>query len=156
VSAALEICERVRALVSLDLDGELSELESAIVEAHLEDCRACRAHRARVATTTYVMRSAPLEPLPRPIRLPARRRLVRPAVLSSAAAAAVAAAAALAIVNVATPPNSGGPHNGLVSAKYLVNGSDNWRETRRQLQKAQGPLEPAPAAPRDRRRSISY
>lgn len=154
MSAALEICERVRALVSLDLDGELSELESAIVEAHLDDCRACRAHRARVATTTYVMRSAPLEPLPRPIQLPARRRLVRPAVLSSAAAAAVAAAAALAILNVATPPDSGRPHHGLVNTKYLVNG--NWRETWRQLQKAQGPMEPAPAAPRDRPRSISY
>ncbi len=155
MSAALEICERVRALVSLDLDGELSELESAIVEAHLDDCRACRAHRARVATTTYVMRSAPLEPLPRPIRLPARRRLVRPAVLSSAAAAAVAAAAALAIVNVATPPQGRRAGDALVNT-YLVQGSSDWRQTVRLLRKSQGPMEPPPAARRDRPRSISY
>src|SRR3954454_7816182 len=87
-------CERARQWVSLRLDGELSELEGALLENHLESCAACRSFSERVELTTDAVRAATLEQpriayeLPRrmPTRLPVRRRT---------AIAAIAAAAAL-------------------------------------------------------------
>ena len=69
------VCERVRAQVSLGLDGELSELELRMVESHVARCAECAAYEADVVAVTSALREAPLEPLERPIvlRRPARR-----------------------------------------------------------------------------------
>ncbi|HUK93504.1 MAG TPA: zf-HC2 domain-containing protein [Gaiellaceae bacterium] len=90
-------CRRTGELVSLELDGELSELESARLESHLEACAACRSLKAELTSMTVALRTAPLEGLERQIALPPRRSRfsLRPLQVG-AAAVAVAVAAGLA------------------------------------------------------------
>ena len=88
-------CDRARAWVSLKLDGELSELEGFMLESHLARCEACRAFAADAVGFTTALRTAPLEPLERPVSLPAGRRSMRRAVQFGAAAALVATSVGL-------------------------------------------------------------
>jgi putative zinc finger protein len=89
-------CERARQWASLRIDGELSELEDALLEKHLEGCASCSAFAIRLAATTEAVRAAPQEQpkieyprFERPvIRLPVGRRL---AIVAIAAAAALGA-----------------------------------------------------------------
>ena len=55
------LCERARFWASLRLDGELSELEGALLDAHLARCAGCRAIADGFAASTTALRSAPLE-----------------------------------------------------------------------------------------------
>ncbi len=85
------VCERFRALASLELDGELAELEHAMLDSHLTHCASCRAYRADVAAFTQELGAAAPEPLERPVVLPApRRRSLRSAQVAAAAALALA------------------------------------------------------------------
>lgn len=89
-------CDRARQWASLRIDGELSELEDALLEKHLEGCVSCSAFAVRLAATTEAVRSAPQERpqieyprFERPvIRLPVGRRV---AIVAVAAAAALGA-----------------------------------------------------------------
>ena len=72
-------CERARSWVSLDLDDELSELEGAMLRAHTARCVPCAQFQSEAVAITHKLRLAPLEPLPAPIALPPRRRVVGPA-----------------------------------------------------------------------------
>jgi predicted anti-sigma-YlaC factor YlaD len=86
-------CERTRALVSAWLDGELSELGRARLDAHVAECDVCREYRRSAQHTTRLLRSTPFEELRVPIVLPRpRHRLARIAQAGSAAAAAAAVA----------------------------------------------------------------
>jgi predicted anti-sigma-YlaC factor YlaD len=89
------LCERTRGWLSLRLDGELSEFERALMEAHLSCCAECRAFEADTATFTFALRSAPLERLEEPVALPQRRRRPARAIQVAAAAAAVLVAASV-------------------------------------------------------------
>ena len=86
------ICDRVRSQVSLELDGELSQLERAMVAAHLERCPDCSAYESEVTSFTHLLRQAPLKELESPvvIRKPHRTIAAR---LQAGVAAAVAVAA---------------------------------------------------------------
>lgn len=85
-------CEYARQAVSLRLDGELSEFEFALLEAHLAKCADCRAFEADVAPITAAVRSTALEPVETPFELPSRRGgVARMRVLSAVAAVAVVA-----------------------------------------------------------------
>ena len=90
------VCDRVRAQVSLRLDGELSQLESRMVDAHLARCAECREFEAEVSEVTTALRAAPLEPLAQPVTV---RRLRRASIsrgqVSMVAAVAVAMLGAL-------------------------------------------------------------
>ncbi len=86
-------CDQARSLVSLRLDDELSELEGALLEAHLGACEGCREFADETAVATRELRAAPLERLAHPIWLPAPRRRAYLRGLQTAAAGAVAAAA---------------------------------------------------------------
>lgn len=88
-------CDRARAWVSLKLDGEISELEGFMLESHLARCEVCRAFAADSVAFTEALRTAELEPLERPVSLPAARRSMRRAVQFGAAAALVAASVGL-------------------------------------------------------------
>jgi len=98
------VCQRVRAQVSLQLDGELSQLERRMLDAHLGRCAVCRGYAADLATFTNELRSAPLEVLAHPviIRRPRRLALAR-------MQAGVAAVIAIAAIGVATQVTESGP-----------------------------------------------
>jgi len=89
-------CERAREWASLRVDRELSELESALLQAHLGRCVACHAYVAECEAIALRLRDAELERLDHTVslaRVGSRRplRLVQVGV----AAALVAAAAGL-------------------------------------------------------------
>jgi predicted anti-sigma-YlaC factor YlaD len=86
------LCDRSREWTSLRIDGELSELESAMLDAHLERCAACRDAAAETAALTRMLREAPLEPLPRPLSIPRRHAAFRAARVTAAAAVMLVAA----------------------------------------------------------------
>ena len=91
-------CERVRAQVSLEVDGELSHLERAMLAAHVLRCADCHAYRERVHAFTGELRAAPLA---HPTAHLLVRRPRRVAAVSRFQAG-VAAAMAFAVVGVAS------------------------------------------------------
>jgi anti-sigma factor RsiW len=66
-------CDRARQAVSLHLDGELSQLERALLDRHLERCSECAEFAADASVLTRELRAAPPVRLERPIELPLRR-----------------------------------------------------------------------------------
>ena len=93
-------CERARGWVSLAVDGELSELEQALLEAHLERCAECRTFSAGVGAVGELMRSAPPERPARPVSVRRARGGRSLRILQAGAAAAVVMTAALGAVVV--------------------------------------------------------
>src|SRR5207244_3574511 len=72
------VCERIRAQVSLELDGELSELERRMLSAHLDRCDDCSDYARDLSRITDDLRSAPLEQLTHPLVVQRLRRLSFP------------------------------------------------------------------------------
>ncbi len=99
------VCDRVRAQVSLELDGELSELERRMLSSHLERCAWCAAFAADVRDITGRIRREPLVVSERPVVVH-RRRVVTTARLQVGVAAAFALAALGLGTQLATPPAS--------------------------------------------------
>jgi predicted anti-sigma-YlaC factor YlaD len=91
-------CERARAQLSAEADGELSELEGAELARHLAACGSCRAYRGQVDGFTGALRAAPLADPDFPIFVPKRRVVIAARLQVGAAAAAVLAVVALAAV----------------------------------------------------------
>ena len=93
------VCDRVRAQVSLRLDGELSQLESRMLDSHLARCADCREYDADVTRVTAELRAAPLEAMDNPIviRRPRRVSALR---LQAGVAAALAVAVLGAIAQI--------------------------------------------------------
>jgi predicted anti-sigma-YlaC factor YlaD len=83
-------CERARQWASVELDGEISTFERALLADHLGKCPECRAFSADVAGLTEALRAAPYEPF-EGITIGRMRRRVRVALAPVAVAAAVAA-----------------------------------------------------------------
>jgi predicted anti-sigma-YlaC factor YlaD len=107
------MCENARKAASLQIDGELSEVGSARLEAHLRECEACAAYARELAAITMRMRSAPLEQPA--LQVPLRR--AHPARMATAAGAAAAVAAVLLVAagvlgtggRTTTPPTTVSP-----------------------------------------------
>lgn len=70
------VCQRIREQLSLELDGELSQLEQRMLTSHLSRCVECSAYADELTTFTDALRSAPLEELERPVVLPRPRRQI--------------------------------------------------------------------------------
>ena len=68
-------CERSLQWISLDLDGELSQLERAALDRHLDACARCRAASDEVRSFTQLLREAPLVELERPVVVAGARRI---------------------------------------------------------------------------------
>jgi predicted anti-sigma-YlaC factor YlaD len=105
------MCERAREWASLQLDGELSEFERVLLDAHVGRCEACAAYVREITAITQTLRSAQLEPVPHPIAVPLRRRLAyasRALQAGAATAAVIAATVGLSIQfgSTGTPPGS--------------------------------------------------
>ena len=84
-------CDRARAWVSMRLDDEISELEDALLDAHLRRCPACREFEDSVRSAVVVLRTQPLEPIEHPAVISGRRRLKMRSSTMASAAAVVAA-----------------------------------------------------------------
>ena len=85
-------CQFARERISLQLDGELSELEQLALDDHLVRCAGCRAHQVSLAEVSDRLRSTALERPEFPVVLPYRSRIRLPLRTAQAAAAAVAVA----------------------------------------------------------------
>src|SRR5690242_3964885 len=59
-----QLCARARFWASLRVDDELSELEGALLDAHLARCAECREFEAAAAGSATLLRAAPLEAVP--------------------------------------------------------------------------------------------
>jgi hypothetical protein len=90
-------CARARESVSVQLDGELPELELDRLEAHLRICPDCSAWAVQVGDITRQLREASLEAPAGAFVLPRRAR--RWAVSSAVAVASAAAVVATMFVN---------------------------------------------------------
>ncbi|MDQ3822108.1 MAG: zf-HC2 domain-containing protein, partial [Actinomycetota bacterium] len=86
LTASPRTCERARMWASLRLDGELSELERALLDAHLARCESCSVYVREIDAATTALRHAEPQHPAHPIALPLRRRVLRPVHVSAAAA----------------------------------------------------------------------
>ncbi len=100
------LCERARTWATLAPDGELSELERRLLDAHLGHCSACADFSVEVAAIAAELRAAALQPLPRPVSVPVWRR--RTAYVSVRAVGSAAAVALMALGIAARAPLSPG------------------------------------------------
>jgi len=90
-------CQQAREAVSARLDGELSEIGSARLAAHLRACDACAAYAFEVSAISTRLRMAPLEQPGIAVALPRHRRRPGLQIAAAAAAVLVAAASSLAV-----------------------------------------------------------
>ena len=102
------VCARVREQVSLELDGELSQLEQRMLGTHLERCARCAAYAADVRDVTERIRTAPYAVPQRPIVVRRRRALTTMRLQVGVAAAFALAALGLGTqLAMSTEPQSG-------------------------------------------------
>jgi predicted anti-sigma-YlaC factor YlaD len=92
-------CEQPREAISRRLDGELSELDRARLDAHLEHCASCRRLQAELRSVTTLLRAAPVEQPDFDVRLPRRRHVSVRMMQAGAAAVAVVVVAGLSTVH---------------------------------------------------------
>lgn len=102
------VCSRVREQVSLELDGELSQLEQRMLGTHLERCPRCAAYAADVRDVTERIRNAPRAVMQRPVVVRRRRPLT-----TVRLQVGVAAALALAALGLGTQLASVEPQGSL-------------------------------------------
>jgi anti-sigma factor RsiW len=112
------ICDRVRSQISLELDNELSQLELAMVSAHLERCSECRAYRDQIDAFTTALRAAPLEPMERPIALRRPRRVIAARMQVGVAAAFAVVALGVAGQIATAPPSQDSSPTGSREIRY--------------------------------------
>ncbi len=123
------LCERARAWASLRMDGELSELESALLEAHLGRCDACSTFAVGTERVAGALRAARLE---RPVPLVLAPRRVRHAGLRALqVAAAVVVVVSAGIVAAVSGPSGTPAAAKPVSMVASVDSPDRLRELRR-------------------------
>lgn len=104
-------CSRAQAWASLELDGELSQLEQVLLEAHLRSCPACAVRVADMRAFTEAVRA---EPLARPaepvfVQTPVARRSRSLAVKIAVAATLAALAGGLGVLAGTVSSGSGTP-----------------------------------------------
>jgi predicted anti-sigma-YlaC factor YlaD len=122
------LCERIRAQVSVELDGELSELERRMLEAHLVRCPDCRTYAADVAAFTHELRMAPLEDLEHPIVIRRPRRVTR-----ARAQVGLAAAAAVVVLGFALQLGVPGADESAASSARTPTRFDTTSQTLREM-----------------------
>jgi predicted anti-sigma-YlaC factor YlaD len=79
----------MRAWISAELDGELSDFESILLRGHLVGCDSCMTFKHDAAAFAGALRDAPLESMSRPVVVSRRRPAFRPLRVPGVAALAV-------------------------------------------------------------------
>lgn len=123
------LCERARAWASLRADGELSELESALLDAHLGRCADCSAFAEGTDKIAAALRSARLQP-PAQFRVETQR-VGHPGLRALQVAAAVAVVVAAGVIAAVTGPSPGANTIKPVAMVAGVDSPDNLRALRR-------------------------
>jgi anti-sigma factor RsiW len=138
MDAASQLCARARFWASLRIDGELSELEGALLDAHLGRCAECCEVVAGFVDSTDSLRAAPLVK-PAPVAIPHGGTSRR--VLATMFVAAVVAVAAIAggLVHHESQPTTTRPHT-TVAVVSSVDTPDQLRRLRRTTLLNQRPL----------------
>jgi anti-sigma factor RsiW len=113
-------CARASEWVSLRLDGQLSEFEELLLEAHIERCPDCKAYAANVTGLTAALRATPLEQTSVTFEAPRRRRARTVGLRAVSAAAAVAVVGLSSIVSLQLSASSSRP--GTASTELRVIG----------------------------------
>jgi anti-sigma factor RsiW len=134
------LCERARSWASLRADGELSELESALLDAHLGRCPSCSALACGTEEIAAALRAAPLE-RPAPVELPAQP-VARTGLRALQVVAAVAVVAGAGVVAAATGPSSRPAAAKPVAMVAGADSPDRLRELRRPALVEQGRIIP--------------
>lgn len=101
-------CSHGLAWASLELDGELSQLESVLLERHLARCAACAAHVGDMRALTEALRTAPVEAPSAPVFVASSRR-ARTGTLAAKVALAATLALAAGGLGVFAGSLGGGP-----------------------------------------------
>ncbi|MDQ2983143.1 MAG: zf-HC2 domain-containing protein [Actinomycetota bacterium] len=91
-------CGRARELSSLEVDGELNQLDRIRLSVHLSRCVPCRQFRRDVHATTQALRAVPLEQLDHEVALPRRRQIRFRGMQVGVAAAMLVAATVIGIL----------------------------------------------------------
>ena len=112
-------CDRARQWASLELDGELSSFERALLDNHVADCSSCAAFRAEIAGLTTALRAAPYEPFAGVVLGRIRRR----ASLRLAPAAAAMAVAAVGFGSILASASFRGSPVGHLAQRVAVSPS---------------------------------
>ena len=135
-------CERAQAWASLELDGEVSQLERVLLEAHLRRCAACADATAELRAVTEAVRGAPLELPTRPLFVPSEPRARGGGLVLRLAAAATLAtlAAGLGVLAGSIGGDGGAPSAPEETDIALLPSSDAVRD-RRGLRPPPGPAE---------------
>jgi hypothetical protein len=140
-----QLCERARAWASLRADGELSELESALLDGHLGRCADCRSFADGAVGLAAALRGAGLvRPAPLALRGPHRSRAAA-VVRTLQVAAAAAVVVGVGFVAAASAPRA---HEQTAKPVAMVAGLDSpdrLRELRRP-----GLIERSRSLPRNR------
>jgi predicted anti-sigma-YlaC factor YlaD len=101
-------CDRARRAASAAVDGELSELETVFLDAHLGECAECEAFAAELGSLTSVLRASAPEPLPHALVLHRPPRRARSLSLAVAVGAAALTGALGFVFGEALSPAGGG------------------------------------------------
>jgi predicted anti-sigma-YlaC factor YlaD len=124
-----QLCERARAWTSLRIDSELSELESALLDAHLHRCESCRTFAQGAEGIAVALRAAPLE-RPAPLVLVSRRK-THTALRALQVAVAVAVVVSAGAVAALTGSSGGADAAKTVAMVAGADSPDRLRELRR-------------------------
>jgi len=146
MTAISQSCDRARWWASLRVDGELSALETALLDAHLGRCFHCCSFAGGAADVAAALRGAHLErPVPLALVLSRRRPALRALQLTAAVALVVAAGAVAALAGL---DRQGGTSTAVKPVAIVAadESPDAVRELRRALL-----LVPAPQVPRNKR-----
>jgi hypothetical protein len=129
-----ERCDRAREWISLHVDGELSEFERIVLEAHVARCAECREFRLDVRRISRELRQAPLARLRRPIALPQRTRLFgRTLQFGVAALAAVAVGVGTSLGVLSADRSNRTPFGPNIRPAYLDSSDYEMKIIRRSL-----------------------
>jgi predicted anti-sigma-YlaC factor YlaD len=144
-----QLCDRARRWASLRVDGELSELETALLDAHLGRCDGCRAFAREADGIAAALRAVAMEPLEEPLVVAVAPRAPRLRALQVATAAALVLVAAVVGSALGVASRSGASSTAKAPRHVAVVASGETADNLRRLRRA-GLVQAGRPIPRNR------